>query len=449
VFPTLGNLTLSQINRRQHVEPWVTDLSAHLAPSTVRRIVQLLSRAMEAAMDEVLILRNPTRGVELPPEKHKDADHLTVDEIHAVAAAIDARFRAMFDLANPFVAKRRTIEKRAKSFDEACRLKTDGEAAERKRRSEPSERFIEAAEKLVRLLTVSRWIDTVEDGKRRRSEQSVKRDRSLIDRHILPVWADVPLVQVEWSAVEKWVSGLVKKGLAPTTIRKIFGLFSGAMEKAVDRRVIDRNPCRGVELPQKRDTEVEHLEPAEVRAIAESITDRFRCMVLLGGFTGMRIGEVAGLTVPKLNLEAGTVNVDYTLTREGDLKEPKTKTSRRCLALPDFLVQELLVHLAKFSPGPDGLVFTMPEGGPIHFRNFDRRHWQPACLKAIGRKVRFHTLRHSHTVMLQAAQVDPKLIMSRLGHSNLGTTYNVYAHSSAALDKVVATAVDYLIRSTS
>lgn len=351
------------------------------------------------------------------------------------------------DFANRFNKKRKTIEKRAKSFDEACLLKTDGEAAEKKRRSQPSESYIAAAHKVINSLTVSRWIDTVEESKRKRSDQTAKRDRGLINKHILPTWAEVPLVEVEWDAVEKWVSGLVKKGLAPATIRKIFGLFSGAMEKALEQQVIDRNPCRGVELPEKTDAEVEHLQPAEILAIANHITDRFRCMVLLGGFAGMRVGEVAGVTVPKLSLETGTLSVDYTLTRDGDLKEPKTKTSRRILALPEFLVEELLVHLAKFAPGEDEVVFTMPGGGPVHFRNFDRRHWQPACMEAVGRKVKFHTLRHSHTVMLQASQIDPKLIMSRLGHSSLGTTYNTYAHSSAALDRVVAEAVDEVIRS--
>ena len=88
----------------------------------------------------------------------------------------------------------------------------------------------------------------------------------------------------------------------------------------------------------------------------------------------------------------------------------------------------------------------MPEGRAIHMTNWRGRYWQPACDKALGRRVRFHTLRHSHTVQLQQSRVDPKVIMARLGHNNLATSYDIYAHSTADDDRLAADELDEVIR---
>lgn len=148
--------------------------------------------------------------------------------------------------------------------------------------------------------------------------------------------------------------------------------------------LIVKNPCvlkgAGVERPTERPI----ATLAQVDALAEAVEPRWRAMVLLATFAGLRFGELAGLARRHVDLLHGTVKVAQQVQEHADGRRvvvpPKTDAARRTVAVPPHLLPELEAHLAAWAePGAGGLVFPAPEGGPIRRSNFNRRVWQPAC----------------------------------------------------------------------
>jgi integrase len=126
-----------------------------------------------------------------------------------------------------------------------------------------------------------------------------------------------------------------------------------------------------------------------------------------------------------------------------DFGPRKTEAGQRTVALPAFLVTELDAHLAQWSePGPDGLVFPAPEGGPLRRSNFRRRVWTPTVARLGLDGLRFHDLRHSSDTLTAIAGATTRELMARLGHSCPRAAL-IY-QSAAERDTAVASALDAL-----
>jgi integrase len=179
----------------------------------------------------------------------------------------------------------------------------------------------------------------------------------------------------------------------------------------------------------------------EIRKLSETIDPRWRVMVLTASYTGLRMGEISGLTSDQVNLLSRRLTVTRQLTESNghiEFGPVKTKASRRTVTLPRFLCGELASHLAECPPSTAGLVFQAADGGPIRRSNWRRRVWIPAVSKAGLPGFRFHDLRHTHAAFLIAQGEHPKVIQSRLGHASITTTLNTYGHLFEGLDKAAA-----------
>jgi integrase len=190
------------------------------------------------------------------------------------------------------------------------------------------------------------------------------------------------------------------------------------------------------------------LTNEEVRALADAIDPRYRVLVLAGAYTGLRIGELAGLKLDALDMLRRRLTVTRSVNEvRGKLvvrSEPKTAASRRTVALPRFLVDELAAHLALVKD-PDGWVFPAPDGGPLRRNGFRSRFWQTAVSRAGLAGVRIHDLRHTHAAWLIAQGEHPKVIQARLGHASIKTTLDVYGHLFDGLDEKAASRLDSLV----
>jgi len=130
----------------------------------------------------------------------------------------------------------------------------------------------------------------------------------------------------------------------------------------------------------------------------------------------------------------------------GHLIFGSTKTGKaRRVGLPKFLVDMLSEHLEALSGGPDALIFTGPDGGPLRHHNMYLRHFKPAVRNALPpdkHALRFHDLRHTCASLLIAAEAHPKAIQEHLGHKDIQTTFNVYGHLLPSAQKALAAALD-------
>lgn len=182
-------------------------------------------------------------------------------------------------------------------------------------------------------------------------------------------------------------------------------------------------------------------------------------MVLTAAYGALRFGEVAGLRrrdvqLRKLKIDGAVTQVKGKVERVDD---PKTEGSLREVSIPAFLADEIAQHMDANKGRPDSLIFPAPEGRPLSHTTFRSRYWIPA-LKAIGfgewvddeggrrfvPSSRFHDLRHAGVAMAIRKGAHPKVIQTWVGHSDIGTTMNVYGHLYDDAETELADSLDDL-----
>ena len=158
------------------------------------------------------------------------------------------------------------------------------------------------------------------------------RDETLLRLHALPRFGDMPLAAISQLEVRAWVAELSAKGLAPATVVKAYQLLGKVLAAAVDAGYLAQTPCRNVPLPKIEREEMRFLTPTEIDHLAKVIHPRYRALVVVGAYGGLRIGELAGLRRARVDLLRGAVTVAEIVTEvKGRLfiGPPKTRAGRR------------------------------------------------------------------------------------------------------------------------
>lgn len=274
-----------------------------------------------------------------------------------------------------------------------------------------------------------------------RHDSTIARDESYLRSHVLPAFADMPIGAIGVFDVQEWITDLVTDGYAPATIRHAYQLLARICNDAVTAGLIARTPCRDINLPKITATEKRFLSPTEISDLANAIDPRYKALVITAGYTGCRVGELIALDVDRYQPEKRIIRIERSLAEvRGHLRfgAPKTPAARRAVSLPEWLPDVIDQHLSDHPAGPDGLIFTAPEGGPVRRNTFRSRFWLPAVADSVGQPMRFHDLRHSHVAILIAQGAHPAVIASRLGHTSVKTVLDVYGHLYEGLDRNAA-----------
>lgn len=264
--------------------------------------------------------------------------------------------------------------------------------------------------------------------------------------HVLPAWKRVPVGQIDPASVQRYVAGMVRRGVSPARIRKAHGVLKQVLDTAVDLTLIRVNPAAGTKLPAMARQEMQFLTPPQIAALALAIQPPYDLLVFFAAYTGLRAGEIAALRTRHIDLDRRVVLVECSVSEvSGRLVEgsPKTDRSRRAVGLPGFLAEWLARHLED-APA-DRHVFTAPDGGPLRHGNFYARQFKPAVRRALPADLhglRFHDLRHTCAALLIAEGAHPKAIQQRLGHSSITVTLDRYGHLFPGLDDALTDRLD-------
>lgn len=263
-------------------------------------------------------------------------------------------------------------------------------------------------------ITLTRWLEEMEVRKRLRLADSTLRQRaSLTTNHIDPHIGLYPLNRITPEALQRWVLDLCET-LSPQTVRHTYVIVSEALRLAAARGRILRNPDVDVELPKIERPEHRYLTAGEVWQLADSIEPRYRPIILIGAYGGLRPGEIYSARW-----------VDWKPPRLA-VRGTKTKSSRRTVKLPPWMVDELARHRSDF-PHVSHLVHAST-GHPVDGRMFRRRAFATAVRRSVGEPMTPHDLRHTHVALLVAEGWHPKGISDRLGHTSIRTTMDTYGH---------------------
>ena len=288
--------------------------------------------------------------------------------------------------------------------------------------------------------------------------------QGLLEAYVIPTLGGIELQQLTPGHLaalyqELLVSGRRHRpgGLAAKTVRNVHVLIHRAFRDAVRWGYTVRNVADAADPPKAKAAELQVWTPAQLRAFLTHVRkDRHYAAWQLAATTGMRRGELLGLRWIDVDLDAGRVAVrqprvvaDHTV----HTSEPKTARSRRSIALDPATVAALREHQARqvgekalVGPGYEdsGLVFTHPDGSPIHphlFSDWFQQHARRAGLP----RIRLHDLRHSYATAALAAGIAAKVVSERLGHATIAITMDTYSHVLPGLDERAAATVAQLI----
>jgi integrase len=278
--------------------------------------------------------------------------------------------------------------------------------------------------------------------------RTVELYQGLLDRYIVPGLGKMELGDLSPREVRTWHADLLQRGRpGPVTIAKAYRLLRTICETAVSDEMITRNPCNLKGAAVEHSPERPVFTVAEVEALADAIDERYKALLLLAAWCGLRLGEALALTRSDVDLDGGTVGIDKSAAELKSGKRivgpPKTKAGIRVVHVPPHVVPALRSHLERFS-GLDetALVFTGTQGQPVR-RGSLYTAWLRATKKLGLGGVRLHDLRHTGATLAAATGASTKELMLRLGHASSDAALR-YQHATANRDEAIARALSAL-----
>jgi integrase len=291
---------------------------------------------------------------------------------------------------------------------------------------------------------VDRWLDTTVNLR----ANTKAGYRSVLGHYLRPTFDSYPLARIDALAVRTWLAKLEADGVGQATRAKAYRLLSRILAAAVEARYLAVNPCTIRRAASDGTPEMRIATVEQVADIASRVPARYRALVLLAAFGGLRWGELVGLRRKRIDLDRGTVTVAEQLLEVNgafSVGPPKSAAGRRTVALPAAVVEALTDHLARYTAKePAAWVFLSSQGRHLRRSNFNRRVWKPATLAAGVPDLRVHDLRHTAGTLATAAGGSLREVMRRLGHSTTASAVR-YQHVMADRDAAIARELNRLI----
>ena len=283
--------------------------------------------------------------------------------------------------------------------------------------------------------------------------------------HIKPALGAVKLETLNTHMIQKFYNSLSKErngkpGLSPKSIKIVHGVLHKALQQAVSIGYIKFNPSDACTIPRVERKEIKPLDNEAIIKFLKAIQGhRFEDVYLTLLFTGMRRGEVCGLTWDHVNLEKGTILINRQLQnipgQPGAFRLVSTKSSKgRTISVAASVVEILKKHRAKQAEarllaGPiwkdENFVFTDDVGS--HLSPNTLYHNYKRLVASIGMPdVRLHDLRHSYAVAALRAGDDIKTVQGNLGHHTASFTLDTYGHVTEEMKQASAARMDAYIK---
>jgi integrase len=280
--------------------------------------------------------------------------------------------------------------------------------------------------------------------------------RLQIREHIVPAFGTMKLSKLDTPNIQALYTAKLRDGLKPSSVRYIHAVLHCALEKALELRLIPRNPAASARPPKIRQEEITPLDVEQTRVLlAAAKGDRFECLYVLSLTCGLRMGEALGLKWSDIDLDAGTLRVHRQLQRIRDggglvFSEPKN-ASRRTIDLPQKAlealwsqrkrqIEEQLRGGAKWQD--HGLVFASSKGTPMDAQNIVNRYFKPLLKRAGLPDIRWHDLRHTYATLLLARGTHPTYVQKSLGHASVQLTLDRYSHWMPSMGRNTAQGID-------
>lgn len=263
--------------------------------------------------------------------------------------------------------------------------------------------------------------------------------------HILPAFGNKPIQDIKPMDAQNQMNIWHKKLVRASMVMNYAGLV---FDYAIRMQLINMNPTKVIKKPVRKesvreDKDMNFYDKDELKKFMAALenNNNFRAFVYfrLLAFTGMRKGESLALKWSDIDLEKQTLYINKAVSRSATglyIQTPKTPSSIRRISIDDKTVS--ILHEYK-KESPDGLVFQSEDGGILSPAK--PRKWYLTAMKNLPddfKQISIHGFRHTHASLLFEAGASIKDVQSRLGHSDIQTTMDVYTHVSKTAKEQLA-----------
>ena len=257
-----------------------------------------------------------------------------------------------------------------------------------------------------------------------------------------------------------------KKPLSGKTILEHHRLLRAMLHKAVYWQLIVANPAERVQPPKARKPKRRSYDDEQTKILLENLEllpsedTKYKVAIILTVFTGVRLGELMGLEWQDVDFKNGIISINRSSQYLADMgvftKVPKTESSIREIAIPEFIISLLDEYKLWYEEQKSiygGLwtnsdrLFVQADGKPMHPSTISK--WFVKYVGQIGLPViNFHGLRHTNASLLVAQNIDIAVISARLGHAQISTTLDFYVHPLLSHNRKAGYALENLLLPT-
>ena len=257
-----------------------------------------------------------------------------------------------------------------------------------------------------------------------------------------------------------------KKPLSGKTILEHHRLLRAMLHKAVYWQLIVTNPAERVQPPKARKPKRRSYDDEQTKILLENLEllpnedTKYKIAIILTVFTGVRLGELMGLEWQDVDFKNGIISINRSSQYLADMgvftKVPKTESSIREIAIPEFIISLLEEYKLWYEEQKSiygelwtnsDRLFVQADGKPMHPSTISK--WFVKYVGQIGLPViNFHGLRHTNASLLVAQNIDIAVISARLGHAQISTTLDFYVHPLLSHNRKAGYALENLLLPT-
>ena len=293
---------------------------------------------------------------------------------------------------------------------------------------------------------IEKWLNSARPSLATTTYQSYS---NMIKARILPYFKplDLKLQEVTPQHIEDFYQTILDDNCTTNTVIHYHSILRKAMQVAVKKDIILKNPVDKVQRPKKNVFHGNFYSEDEMMTLFDAVSgDPLELCVKIAAYYGLRRSEVLGLRWDAIDMERKTISISHkVIEAEVDGKfipvgedVLKTKSSFRTLplipAVEKLLLeekekQEMFRRLFKMSYCRDYLDYIcVDQTGKLLRPNYVTEHFAWLIQKYDLKKIRFHDLRHTCASLLLSNGISMKQIQIWLGHSTFATTADIYAH---------------------
>lgn len=261
--------------------------------------------------------------------------------------------------------------------------------------------------------------------------------KSQLRKWLVPSFGHLPLTHLTGEVLQRFVS---TAATSPKTVRNLVSTLRIMWNTARAWKLVEGNPFEDLRLPVRQKPQPRFFTADEMRRIIEAAPEPYKTFFWLAAETGMRAGELCGLTWEDINENECCVRVRQAVWR-GRCQTPKTGTAVRTFAISARLHEHLRGIFCATTRPDVRFLFHTSTGSALDGNLIVKRKLRP-ILEAIGiERCGLHAFRHGNATLLDQANVPMKVRQARLGHADSEMTAH-YTHVISLDDRNAAQAVE-------